>query len=234
MNVWTATDSDFLPLQSTRPLQSLSLLNFWLDVSRASTGRNFTSCLSIKVVVLSWLLFPVYVGHRHRSQLCNSVSCAFCHPRQHLFHKNNIQLLALKWRLHHMPASHLVSARGAGAWLHLRRKQWRRANLSPPFFYAFLTCTSQFPSFLKTFSMLSILKDSILLWVWSISCSVVSAAPRSGRLLRAPVCASVHLLKVHWQHHLLNINAHPKQVFLQGLPRGLGVCMHLHVMITLW
>lgn len=115
--------------------KSLSFLNFWLDVSRANTGRNFISCLSIKVVALSWLLFPMYVGHRHRSQLCNSVSCAFCHPRQHLFHKNNIQLLALKWRLHHMPASHLVSARGAGVWLHLRRKQRRRANLLPLFFF---------------------------------------------------------------------------------------------------
>lgn len=54
------------------------------------------------------------MGHRHRSQLCGPVSCAFRRARQHLLRKNNIQLLALKWRLHHMPASHLVSARGAG------------------------------------------------------------------------------------------------------------------------
>lgn len=37
------------------------------------------------------------------------------------------------------------------------------------------------------------------------------------------MCASVHLLKVLWQHHLLNIDAQPKQVFLQGLPQGLQV-----------
>jgi len=31
--------------------------------------------------------------------------------------------------------------------------------------------------------------------------------------LRSSMCASVHLLKVLWQHHLLNINLPPKQQF---------------------
>lgn len=41
----------------------------------------------------------------------------------------------------------------------------------------------------------------------------VSECSLCSSWLRPPVCASVHLLKVLWQHHLLNINAPPKQQF---------------------
>lgn len=52
-----------------------------------------------------------YVGHTRRSQLFGSFSRA----SQHLLHKNNPQLLAVRWTGHHMPASHLVGTQGAAA-----------------------------------------------------------------------------------------------------------------------
>ncbi|CAM4722863.1 unnamed protein product [Leuciscus chuanchicus] len=54
----------------------------------------------------------LYVGHTRFPAVGKSQLCHYC-AHQHLLHKNNLQLLALKWRLHHMPASHLVYARGA-------------------------------------------------------------------------------------------------------------------------
>lgn len=176
---------------------------------------SHVSPFSIKVVALSWLLLPLYVGHRHPSQLCSPVSCAFCHARQHLLHKNNIQLLALKWRLHHMPASHLASARGAGAWLRLTTyQQRRRANLSssappPPihslrwplyFLLTFIACPVVVPSAVFSFCVNPLL------------CRCLRCPS-----LRPSMCASSHLLKVLWQRHLVNVNAKPKQVSLQGL-----------------
>lgn len=86
-------------------------------------------------MALSWLLLScMWVTHTIPSCVTQS---AVPHARQHLLHKNNIQLLALKWRLHHMPVSHLVSARGAGAWPPLVKVvkesgagMWRRLQLS--------------------------------------------------------------------------------------------------------
>lgn len=51
---------------------------------------------------------------------------------QHLLHKNNLQLLVVKWRLHHMPASHLVCAMGARLTLAEVTKSGRRTWLTRP------------------------------------------------------------------------------------------------------
>lgn len=51
---------------------------------------------------------------------------------QHLLHKNNLQLLVVKWRLHHMPASHLVCAMGARQTLAEVTKSGRRTRLTRP------------------------------------------------------------------------------------------------------
>lgn len=51
---------------------------------------------------------------------------------QHLLHKNNLQLLVVKWRLHHMPASHLVCAMGARLTLAEVTKSRRRTWLARP------------------------------------------------------------------------------------------------------
>lgn len=68
------------------------------------------------------------------------------------------------------------------------------------------------------FSFCFIFELSIL---FLLHCSLFSCS------LRPSVCASVHLLKVLWQHHLLNINASPKNSLpARSATRSVAVCVY--------
>lgn len=92
---------------------------------------------------------------------------------------------------------------------------WRRARLSRSsfiLFYSSFTCSSHFPSCLSLFILSSLPFFLFLCKPFSRSLSL-SYRFLCSSSLRPSMCASVHLLKVLWQHHLLNINAPPKQQF---------------------
>lgn len=81
--------------------------------------------------------------------------------------------------------------------------------LFPSTFFSLSTSTSDLkPPYTAFIFYVIFLPTSFVLT--APSCAVLSAAPHSGHHR----CATVHLLKVLWQHHLLNIDALPQTSFL--------------------